>query len=105
MVCLPIDQIPPDEELRISLLEGKSVEDEVLAHTTRSTVDNALSALSPRDGEILRRRFGIGGGEPWTLDAIGYEFGLTRERIRQLEASALKALAAGLGPAAREDAL
>jgi RNA polymerase primary sigma factor len=97
MECVPIDQMTPDQELRVALAEADSLEEEVLAQTARTTVDRALSALPPRDAEVLRRRLGLDGHEPWTLDAIGHELGLTRERIRQIEKTALKTLAARLG--------
>jgi len=52
----------------------------------------ALSLLSPREERILRQRFGLDGAEPQTLEQIGRDYGLTRERIRQLEARALAKL-------------
>ncbi|NCQ61615.1 MAG: hypothetical protein GW913_13225 [Myxococcales bacterium] len=52
----------------------------------------ALSALNPREQEILKMRFGIERGEVRTLAEIGREFGLSRERIRQLQAVALRKL-------------
>ena len=52
-------------------------------------VDRILSALSPREERLLRLRFGIGDGTDRTLDEIGRDFGLTRERIRQIEGKAL----------------
>ncbi|UCG14661.1 MAG: sigma-70 family RNA polymerase sigma factor [Deltaproteobacteria bacterium] len=51
-----------------------------------------LTTLSPREEKILRKRFGIGEVRSYTLREVGEEFGLTRERIRQLEARALKKL-------------
>ena len=53
----------------------------------------ALDALPERERRILELRFGFE-GDPWTLEAIGAELGLTRERVRQLEAQALHRLAA-----------
>jgi RNA polymerase primary sigma factor len=55
-------------------------------------VAEALSALPEREQRILRMRFGIGGTAEHTLEEVGEIFGLTRERIRQIEASALKKL-------------
>lgn len=52
----------------------------------------ALADLTPREQRILRMRFGIGGAAEHTLEEIGKEFGVTRERIRQIEASALAKL-------------
>jgi RNA polymerase primary sigma factor len=53
----------------------------------------ALDALPERERPILELRFGFE-GEPWTLEAIGNELELTRERVRQLEGQALSRLAA-----------
>jgi RNA polymerase primary sigma factor len=55
-------------------------------------VGEALDGLSPREQRILRLRFGIGGAVDCTLEEIGKEFGVTRERIRQIEAKALEKL-------------
>ncbi len=55
-------------------------------------IDKALSVLSPREREVITMRFGIGYETPSTLDEIGKRFGLTRERIRQIEKGALKKL-------------
>ncbi len=52
----------------------------------------ALGNLTPREGAILRMRFGIGEGHEHTLEEIGQRFCLTRERIRQIEAEALRKL-------------
>jgi RNA polymerase primary sigma factor len=56
-------------------------------------VRRALDALPERERRILELRFGFE-GEPWTLEAIGNELGLTRERVRQLEGQALSRLSA-----------
>jgi len=55
-------------------------------------VRRVLATLSPREEQILRMRFGIGGAPPMILEDIGREFDLTRERIRQIEARALDKL-------------
>lgn len=55
-------------------------------------VGEALADLTPREQRILRLRFGIGGAADQTLEEIGKEFGVTRERIRQIEAKALEKL-------------
>src|SRR6478672_12291073 len=59
----------------------------------RQGVRRALDALPERERRILELRFGFE-GEPWTLEAIGHELDLTRERVRQLESQALAGLAA-----------
>ncbi|RMH04452.1 MAG: sigma-70 family RNA polymerase sigma factor [Nitrospirae bacterium] len=55
-------------------------------------VEAVLSTLSAREAQVLRKRFGIGEGTDHTLEAISKDFGVTRERIRQIEAAALKKL-------------
>jgi RNA polymerase sigma factor (sigma-70 family) len=52
----------------------------------------ALDRLEPRLRDVLERRFGLAGGNPQTLEHIGKELGITRERVRQLETRALKEL-------------
>ena len=59
---------------------------------TSDTVDKVLSSLSSREARVIRLRFGIGGGSSQTLEQVGQHFGVTRERIRQIESKALKKL-------------
>ncbi|HET9732186.1 MAG TPA: sigma-70 family RNA polymerase sigma factor [Acidimicrobiales bacterium] len=56
------------------------------------TVASMLACLDDREREIIRLRFGLDRGEPRTLEEIGLQFGLTRERIRQIEARAMSKL-------------
>jgi RNA polymerase primary sigma factor len=73
------DSVPlPEESAQQSLL--------------RAQVDEALSALTPRQARILRLRFGLQNGHMHTLEEIGQKYGLTRERIRQIEKEALHRL-------------
>ncbi|HEY3310394.1 MAG TPA: sigma-70 family RNA polymerase sigma factor [Anaerolineales bacterium] len=51
-----------------------------------------LATLSPREARILQMRFGLGDGNAYTLEEVGQKFGLTRERIRQIEGKALRRL-------------
>jgi RNA polymerase primary sigma factor len=67
--------------------------DEAEESLRRQGVRKALDALPERERRILELRFGFE-GEPWTLEAIGQELDLTRERVRQLEGQALARLAA-----------
>ena len=55
-------------------------------------LEEVLSTLSPREARILRLRFGLHDGRSYTLKEVGEKFGLTRERIRQIEAEALDRL-------------
>lgn len=58
----------------------------------REKLDEVLATLSPREARILRMRFGLDGGKAYTLEEVGLKFGLTRERIRQIEGKALRQL-------------
>ena len=55
-------------------------------------VRRVLQTLTPREEKVLRRRFGIGEAADHTLEEVGQEFDVTRERIRQIEAKALRKL-------------
>jgi len=55
-------------------------------------VEQALATLTPREARILRMRFGLGHDRVYTLEEVGQKFGLTRERIRQIEGKALRRL-------------
>jgi RNA polymerase primary sigma factor len=55
-------------------------------------VDGLLETLNPRERKIISQRFGLDGGQPKTLEDVGKEFGITRERIRQLQNIALAKL-------------
>ncbi len=55
-------------------------------------VEEVLSTLSPREARVLRMRFGLLNGQSYTLEEVGQKFGLTRERIRQIEGKALRRL-------------
>ncbi len=58
----------------------------------RDQLDNVLDTLTDREKRVLELRFGIEDGRPRTLEEVGKEFGVTRERIRQIEAKALRKL-------------
>jgi RNA polymerase primary sigma factor len=74
------EDAPPEEELRVSL------EQDVLRR--------AVAQLPEREREVVKRRYGLNGDRnPASLEAIGRELGLTRERVRQIEANALEQLA------------
>jgi RNA polymerase primary sigma factor len=58
----------------------------------RTTLEELLTTLSPREARILRMRFGLQDGYHYTLEEVGQKFGVTRERIRQIEKEALQRL-------------
>jgi RNA polymerase primary sigma factor len=57
-----------------------------------SAVEEALAELSPREQEVVRMRFGLIDGQPKTLEDVGKAFGVTRERVRQIEAKTIAKL-------------
>jgi len=72
------DSVSPEEAATYELL--------------KEHIDETLSLLTPREQKILRMRFGLETGRAHTLEEVGQEFGVTRERIRQIEAKALAKL-------------
>jgi RNA polymerase primary sigma factor len=66
-----------------------SPDEETFEKAMVETVHESLRLLKPREARVLRMYFGIDGGEPLTLDAIGEIFGVTRERVRQIKDRAL----------------
>jgi RNA polymerase primary sigma factor len=79
---------------------GSFIEDDTTPTPTQSAyqnllrdkVEEVLSTLTPREARILRLRFGLQNGRSYTLEEVGQKFGLTRERIRQIEGKALRRL-------------
>jgi RNA polymerase primary sigma factor len=71
---------------------GKSPEEQILSAMEIGRLRELLEGLDTREARILKLRFGIGNAEPMTLKAIGKRFGLTRERVRQMEQRALERL-------------
>jgi RNA polymerase primary sigma factor len=62
------------------------------ANLLREKLESVLTTLTPREARILRLRFGLQNGRAYTLEEVGQKFGLTRERIRQIEGKALRRL-------------
>ncbi len=79
---------------------GSFIEDDTTPTPTQSAylyllgekVEEMLATLNPREARILRLRFGLVNGRSYTLEEVGQKFGLTRERIRQIEGRALRRL-------------
>ncbi|MDU1586853.1 MAG: sigma-70 family RNA polymerase sigma factor [Clostridium sp.] len=88
--------IGEEEEMKIGeVLTDKEVplvEEIVESHLLREALENAISTLKEREEEVLRLRYGFDDGRQRTLEEVGHEFNVTRERIRQIEAKALSRL-------------
>ena len=72
--------------------ERDSPEDSAANQILKEQLSEIILTLTDREQKIIRLRFGIGGGRPHTLEEVGAEFDVTRERIRQIEAKALSKL-------------
>jgi len=72
--------------------ETVSPDDAATHQLLRERIVEVLSELTPRERDVLRMRFGLDDGYPRTLEEVGRHFAVTRERIRQIEAKALKKL-------------
>ncbi|MBF2759775.1 MAG: RNA polymerase sigma factor RpoD [Ectothiorhodospiraceae bacterium AqS1] len=67
-------------------------DEEVASRTLKEAFDDVLATLSPREQKVLRMRYGIGMSAEHTLEEVGKQFNVTRERIRQIESKALRKL-------------
>jgi RNA polymerase sigma factor (sigma-70 family) len=72
--------------------QSESPEDETAYHARTAELKDALLRLNPRMRHVLMRRFGLDGQPPQTLEEVGADLGITRERVRQLETRALREL-------------
>ncbi|MBQ3436844.1 RNA polymerase sigma factor RpoD [Candidatus Saccharibacteria bacterium] len=72
--------------------ERDSPEESAANQILKEQLSEIIATLTDREQKIIRLRFGIGGGRPHTLEEVGAEFDVTRERIRQIEAKALSKL-------------
>ena len=72
--------------------EGETPEDQVSKNLLREDLEKVLDSLGPRERDVLRLRYGLDDGRMKTLEEIGQIFNVTRERIRQIEAKALRKL-------------
>lgn len=67
-------------------------DNDLITDSLRKEIERSLSTLGEREADILRYYFGLNGFPPYTLEEIGEEFGLTRERVRQIKEKAIKKL-------------
>jgi len=72
--------------------EHAHTEEEVEISLRQETLRKALDELPERERLVLELRYGLTGGDPMSLEAIGRQLGITRERVRQIEADALETL-------------
>ena len=72
--------------------DGPTAEDAVNLSELKTEITKILAELTPREERVLRKRFGIGLDADYTLEEIGKEFSVTRNRIREIEAKALRKL-------------
>ena len=88
--------IGEEEDSQLSdFIEDKNLpspEDAAAVQLLREQLEGMLEELTEREKEVLRLRFGLEDGHPYTLEEVGKRFGVTRERIRQIEAKALRKL-------------
>jgi RNA polymerase primary sigma factor len=83
-----------DSELGDFVADGDVAEpfEEASEHLQKEGVRRALDALPERERQVIELRYGLSGLEPLTLEEVGKTFGVTRERIRQIENNTLKKL-------------
>src|SRR5262249_106304 len=72
--------------------EAESPFDSASVTLRRSAIQNALASLPARERRVIELRYGLDGSQPCTLEEVGKAFGVTRERIRQIENNTLKKL-------------
>ena len=88
--------IGPEEDSRLMDFirdeEALAPDDAALKTITNEDIDSVLHTLTPREESVIRLRFGLHDGRCHTLEEVGTEFNVTRERIRQIEAKALRKL-------------
>ena len=72
--------------------DGVQPLDAEIGSDLRSAMERALESLTPREERVLRMRFGSGFESEHTLEEVGQQFSVTRERVRQIEAKALRKL-------------
>lgn len=84
-----------DEETTVGDLvpdSNQNTDETVSNDLDRETIEAVLKTLSPKEEEVIKSRFGIGGRTPTTLEDIGQRIGLSKERVRQYQTTALRKL-------------
>jgi len=88
--------VSDDEDTHLAdFIEDKNIltpQDSAIYEDLVDNLNRILSTLSPREERVVRMRFGLGEKHDHTLEEVGQEFEVTRERIRQIEAKALRKL-------------
>jgi RNA polymerase primary sigma factor len=76
------------------LVEGEdsnpNPDEDLMMDSLRTEIERSLATLTPREGDVIRLYFGLGGQHPMTLEEIGEKFDLTRERVRQIKEKAIR---------------
>jgi RNA polymerase primary sigma factor len=89
-------QVGDEEDTTIGSLiadnHAMNPEDSYINNSLHDMIIEIVDTLSEREAEIIKLRFGLNNGKPMTLEEVGQAYGLTRERIRQIEAKALRKL-------------
>jgi RNA polymerase primary sigma factor len=67
-------------------------DEDLMVDSLRTEIERSLATLTPREGDVVRLYFGLGGTQPLTLEEIGEKFDLTRERVRQIKEKAIRRL-------------
>ena len=72
--------------------DSPNPDDDLMVDSLRTEIERSLTTLTPREGDVIRLYFGLNGQHPLTLEEIGENFDLTRERVRQIKEKAIRRL-------------
>ena len=72
--------------------ESPNPDQDLMSDSLRTEIERSLATLTPREADVIRLYFGLGGQHPMTLEEIGERFDLTRERVRQIKEKAIRRL-------------